>query len=88
MAEPEEIEAEEEEDDEDVDVEIYEPQSLCLMDGSVSIHDEVAWAEEMNALATQFVGGDLFVLRRDTRKWMKVEPFPETTAVRAIKTVQ
>jgi hypothetical protein len=87
MDEPEEIEADDD-GDEDADIEIYEPHSLCLMEGSVSIHDEIAWAEEMNALATQFVGGDLFVLRRDTRKWVKVEAFPDVTPVRALKTVQ
>lgn len=74
-------------DDEEY-LEVYEPRNLTLMEGTVGIHDEDAWAEEMGALATQFQGGDLFVLRRDTRKWVKVEPFPDSTKVRAIKTVQ
>lgn len=53
--------------------ETYEPQPAALADGDVLIADPVEFHEMTNSVATMVRNGDLFVLCRDTLKWVNVE---------------
>ena len=67
-----------EDDDEGIDVDLYEPMPIGLSDGDCVIPDPVEFAERFNALAVINRDCDLFVLDRDSLKWSKVEPKPDT----------
>lgn len=62
---------------------LYEPESVQLIDGELFVFDMVEFSEALNALAMQWVKGELFVLDRETRKWVNVE-----CAKRPMKSVQ
>ena len=60
-----------EDDDEGIDVDLYEPMPIGLSDGDCVIPDPVEFAVINRDC-------DLFVLDRDSLKWSKVEPKPDT----------
>ena len=51
----------------------YEPQPAALNDGDVLIADPVEFHEMTHSVASMVRNGALFVLCRDTLKWVSVE---------------
>ena len=51
----------------------YEPQPAALNDGDVLIADPIEFHEMTNSIASMVRGNDLFVLCRDTLKWVNVQ---------------
>lgn len=51
----------------------YEPAPAALADGDVLIADPVEFHEMTNSVAAMVRNGALFVLCRDTLKWVNVE---------------
>jgi len=62
--------------DQDDDGRAAEP--LFISDGEVHIEDSPEFYELTGSIAAQFRDGVLFVLRRDTLKWVNVEEIPST----------
>lgn len=48
-------------------------ESLFIADGETHIPDSAEFYELTGAIASQFRDGQLYVLRRDTLKWVSVE---------------
>ena len=76
-------------DEEDGDYELVEttpPITLC--DGDCTILNPDEFAELFEAHAVILRDGALFVLRKDTLEWLKVEPLKPAAKPRPLKTVQ
>lgn len=51
----------------------YEPASVDVQDGSAVIGDIVDFLEETKSVAVHMRDGQMWVLRAETLKWMKIE---------------
>ncbi|WP_426287510.1 hypothetical protein [Luteibacter sp. E-22] len=51
----------------------YVPEPVALADGDVLIPDPVEFAEVTKSIASMVRGNDLFVLCRDTLRWVNVQ---------------
>ncbi|KAF1045622.1 hypothetical protein [Xylophilus sp.] len=58
----------------------YEPAPAGLADGDVLIADPVEFYEVTKSIAAMVRGGALFVLARDTLKWVNVEDLNKSGA--------
>lgn len=63
----------------------YEPMPEGVPDGDALIFDPVEFAEATKSLAVIVRDGAMFVLDRDTLKWVNVETLKRTGNVRSIK---
>lgn len=52
---------------------LYEPESVMMQEGELYIPDIVDFAEVLNCIAWQWVKGELFILDRESHKWVNVE---------------
>ena len=69
------------------EVDTYEPVPACVGDGEVLIADPAEFCQLTGSIAAQVRDGALFVLGRDTLKWVNVETIrrPKSASVAAIK---
>ena len=65
----------------------YEPQPTAVMDGEALLADPVEFFELTQSIAAIARGGALYVLRRDSLKWVNVEALskPSGAKLSAIK---
>jgi len=59
--------------DESEEGDLYLPEPREIGDGAVLLADPVEFFEFTNSLAAIVIDGGLYVLRRDTGKWVNVE---------------
>jgi hypothetical protein len=57
----------------DDETEFYEPEPISLADGEAVIFDRAEFEQDFNCYAAMCREGALFVLCRETRKWVTVE---------------
>lgn len=74
--------------EESEDDDTYEPCPEPVADGDALIFDPVEFAEITRSLAVMVIGGALFVLDRETLKWVNVQDLRRPSNVRSIKTGQ
>lgn len=75
-------------EEEETEYAVYEPACVEVGDGAAVIGDIVAFLEETKSAAVHMRDGQLWVLRTDTMKWMKIEDVRKTdkpAEVRSIK---
>jgi hypothetical protein len=60
----------------------YEPQPTAVMDGEALLADPVEFFELTQSLAAIARDGALYVLRRDSLKWVNVEALPKTSGAK------
>jgi len=75
------------EDDEELE---YEPRPAMMGDGDVFIEDPIELLEMLGGLAFQVNDGALFVLKKESMKWVNVEDAlkQRSTVIQAVKTKQ
>lgn len=71
----------------DIEVDTYEPIPVCVADGDVMIPDPAEFSDLTGSIAAQVRDGALFVLSRDSLKWVNVEAIkrPKAASVASIK---
>lgn len=55
------------------DLEVYEPEPVGLADGEALIFDKAEFEQEFNCYAAMVKDGGLYVLCKETRKWVLAE---------------
>lgn len=60
-------------EEEETEFAVYEPACVEVGDGAAVIGDIVAFLEDTKSVATHMRDGQLWVLRADTLRWMKIE---------------
>jgi hypothetical protein len=60
----------------------YDPEPVEICDGSVLLQDPVEFYELTNSVAAMMRDGVLFVLCRDTLKWVNVEDVHKKSAAK------
>jgi hypothetical protein len=62
--------------------ETYEPQPTAVMDGEALLADPVEFFEITHSIAAFARDGALYVLRRDSLKWVNVEALPKPSGAK------
>ena len=60
----------------------YEPQPTAVMDGEALLADPVEFFELTQSIAVIARDGALYVLRRDSFKWVNVEALPKPSGAK------
>lgn len=72
----------------DLDNEQSKPEPLWLVDGEIVILDPEAFAEATGSIAFQARDGALYLLKRDSMKWINIEDEPKTKRPRSLTAVK
>lgn len=76
-------------DEDEIELGAYEPQPAGLSEGDAFIFDRAEFEQDFNCYAVMSRGGQLWILDKETRRWLPVEPpEPAEKASRKLKTVQ